>query len=711
MAGKPIKIAILADGGKAQKAFEGVSKSATKAFGGLGKIAAGAALPVAAAGGLVGVGFASAFTDALDIQDAKAKLTAQLGFGDAESKKAGKVAGDLYKNAYGESLADVNDVLATVFQSGLAKATDAEDAIKGVTEQVLNYSTLTGEEALPVTRAVSQMLKTGLAKNATQAFDILTRGQQLGINKSEDLLDTFNEYGTQFRKIGIDGPTALGLMNQAIRAGARDSDVAADAIKEFSIRAVDGSKLTADSFKALGLNADTMAETFAKGGPKATAALGQVLEKLRAVKDPAEQSRIAVGLFGTQAEDLGAALLAMDPSTAVKGLGELAGAAERAGDTLNDTAKNKLTTVARTLKTAIADAIVKYALPKLEEFAEWFNGPGKFVIVGWALDAASAFLTFTADMLGGLGKVIGGLADYGQVALIAAAASVALINPALAKSMLEQAASMDDLADSAEKGLTAASEDLRKWNESVTSAKTKVKFEADIADLDAKIATAQKALKDPNLTKERKAKLTADIAQATKAKNDLIAKYNDPGLVKTRTAKFAADKRDADAKIAANLKALANPALSATKRAKLEAENAQLIRAAREAQAKIDSLKGKTVPITVKLTYVGGALKGQNSDPTLGGLFPGKYTGGAVLSGRTYLVGEQGPELLTLGSTSGYVTNNRLTQDAINGRNSSNADALGVAVFVEIDGQQLQGRITRTVRDENRNLKRKVRQG
>ncbi|MGW5402666.1 phage tail tape measure protein, partial [Streptomyces sp. NPDC003952] len=425
--GKPIKIAILADGSVAEKAAKGVGKTFEKVFGGLGKIAAGAALPVAGAAGVVGLGFASAFSDALDLQDAKAKLVAQLGFGDADSKKAGKIAGDLYKNAYGESLSDVNDTLATVFQSGLAKAGDAEDAIKGVTTQVLNYSTLTGEEALPVTRAVSQMLKTGLAKNATEAFDILTRGQQLGINKSEDLLDTFNEYGTQFRKLGIDGPTALGLMNQALQAGARDSDIAADAIKEFSIRAVDGSKTTVDGFTKLGLSADTMAEKFAKGGPQATAALGQVLDKLRAVKDPAEQSRIAVELFGTQAEDLGAALLAFNPSTAVKGLGQLQGAAARAGDTLNDTAKNKLTTISRTIKTTLAEAIEKYALPKLEKFADWFNGPGKFVVVSWALEAGQAFLDFSADMLGGLGKTIGGLAQYGQVAAFAAAASVALI--------------------------------------------------------------------------------------------------------------------------------------------------------------------------------------------------------------------------------------------------------------------------------------------
>lgn len=707
MTSKPIKIAILADGGPAQKAFKGVAKSASEAFGGIGKIASSAALPVAAAGGLLGATLVSSLTDALDLQDAKAKLTAQLGFGDADSKKAGKVAGDLYKDAYGESLSDVNDTLTTVFQSGLAKASDAEDAIKGVTKQVLNYSTLTGEEALPVTRAVSQMLKTGLAKNATEAFDILTRGQQLGINKSEDLLDTFNEYGTQFRKLGIEGPTALGLMNQAIQAGARDSDVAADAIKEFSIRAVDGSKTSADGFKSLGLSAKGMQEQISKGGPKATEALGQVLDKLRAVKDPAERSRIAVELFGTQAEDLGDALYALDPSTAVKGLGQLKDAAARAGDTLNDTAKNKLTAVSRTIKTAIGDAIIKYALPKLEEFAGWFTGPGKFVLISWAIEAGQAVLDFAAKSLDGLSRVIVGLAGFAKVAFKAASAATALVNPALSKYFQEQADGIDDFAKSAQEGLTSASQQLSTWSAGLAKADLKVKFQADTAELDAKVAAAQKELRNPELTKERRAKLTADIAEAERKRTALIKAYGDPKLVATRTAKLTVDKRTADSAIAANLRALAQPGLSATKTAKLQADNRQLLQKSREAQSEIDSLHGKTVNLQIntyrnliETTIPGG----------IGVRLPGRASGGAVRSGSTYLVGERGPELLSLGSTSGYVTNNRLTRDAINGR-SPNADGGDVAVYVEIDGQQLQGRITKTVRDENRTLKRKVRQG
>ena len=50
---------------------------------------------------------------------------------------------------------------------------------------------------------------------------------------------------------------------------------------------------------------------------------------LGAGMDPAKQAEVAVGLFGTKAEDLGNTLMAMDPSTAVVAMGEVAGAADR----------------------------------------------------------------------------------------------------------------------------------------------------------------------------------------------------------------------------------------------------------------------------------------------------------------------------------------------------------------------------------------------
>lgn len=628
-------------GTSAEKAKESLGKVGEGAKEGLGKLTETfKAGPLAWVGLGAGIGalVLDGFSQAMENQDATHLLTAQLGASDAEMSKLGKISGDLYKDAFGESVSEVSQVMKTVFQSGLATVKDSEDAIKGVTTQVMNYSKISGEEALPVTRAISQMLKTGLAKNATEAFDLLTRGVQKGLDKSEDLLDTVNEYGTQFRKLGLTGTQAFGLISQAIQGGARDSDVAADAIKEFSIRAVDGSTSTAAGFKGLGLSAKAMAETIAQGGPKAAAALDLTLDRLRGIKDPAKQAQLAVMLFGTQAEDLGKALYSMDLSSASKEFGQVAGAAERAGDVINDTASNKLATVGRTIKMSIVDAIGKYALPKLEEFADWFNGPGKMVMVGWALDGSQAMLAFGDTVLGATQKIIPALAKVGAVSLVAAAGLVAMNNPAKALDLLKQAKDMDEWGKSAQENLGNARKELQGWSTTLGKAKTKVQLQADIEDLDQKLAKAQKQLRDPGLTKERRAQLTADITRLTRAKDEALRKLGDPNLIKVRTAKLDADKRNLDTKISQARAALADPKLTATKRAKLDADIRSLLAQKAKAQAAIDSLKGKTVPLVIKYTTTGVNL----TTPSSVGR---RASGGPVTKGMPYVVGEKRPEL------------------------------------------------------------------
>jgi phage-related minor tail protein len=221
--------------------------------------------------------------------------------------------------------------------------------VQDLTGNVMSLSQAFGQDLNGTVNAVGQMMRTGLAKNGQEALDILTVGFQQGNDKAGDLLDTFNEYGTQFRKVGLDGKTAMGLISQGLKAGARDADIVADSIKEFSIRAVDGSKTTAAGFAALGLSGKKMAEDVAAGGPRASAALQLTLDKLRQIKDPADRAQVAVALFGTQAEDMGQALYALDPATAAAagGMGNVDGAAQRLNDTLGDTAANKIESVKR----------------------------------------------------------------------------------------------------------------------------------------------------------------------------------------------------------------------------------------------------------------------------------------------------------------------------------------------------------------------------
>jgi hypothetical protein len=286
---------------------------------------------------------------------------------------------------------------------------------------VLDLATAFDQDLGGTTQAVGQLMKTGLAKDADEALDVLTRGFQQGADRSQDLLDTMTEYSVQFAKFGLDATSATGLLVQGMQAGARNSDLVADAIKEFSIRAVDGSALTAQGFKAIGLNAGEMASKIARGGPEATGALDLVLDRLRAMPDPVARSQAAVALFGTQAEDLGQALYALDPSSAVKSLGDVAGAADRMGATLNDSAGTRLVAFQRTLETGLVNFFGGVILPALQTAVQWIKDNSD-----WLAPLAISLAAFATAY----GAVSGAIKLY-ELATKGAAAAQWLLNVAM----------------------------------------------------------------------------------------------------------------------------------------------------------------------------------------------------------------------------------------------------------------------------------------
>lgn len=301
-----------------------------------------------------------------------AKLSAQLGATPAQAKEIGKLSGEVYAQGFGADMPAVSAAIKSAAENGLVSVEKiSSDTSKAAVKNLLTVGDMLEEDSARVSSAVSQMLRTGLAQNAEQAMDLLVKATQNGVNKSQDLLDTMNEYGTQFRKLGLSGPHAMGLLSQAIKAGARDSDTAADAIKEFSIRAVDGSKTSIAGFKALGLNAKDMMANFGKGGDIAAESFNTVLQKLRGIEDPVKRSQVAVALFGTKAEDLGDALYAMNLDGAKQMMNGFQGATAKAGQTAV-TGAARLDVFKRQVQGALIEKLGQ-AVPYIEATFGWMQ--------------------------------------------------------------------------------------------------------------------------------------------------------------------------------------------------------------------------------------------------------------------------------------------------------------------------------------------------
>jgi len=314
----------------------------------------------------IGAGLSSGLKGALDVGAANDKLRAQLNLSKADAGRLGRAAGQLYSKGYGESIGEVNDAIKSVIQNIPSLRNASVPVLKQISAGALDIARVFDQDVGGVTAAVSSMLKSGLAPNAQVALDVISKGFQSGADKGQDLLDTFTEYSVQFTKLGLGAPQSLGVINQLLAGGARNADVAADAIKEFSIRAIDGSKTTAAGYKLLNLDADKTAAAIAKGGPAAKEAFGTVVERLNAMRDPVQRNIAGVDLFGTKWEDLGSAFQHLDVGAATDGLGKIAGATANLS-TQSDS--GRISAFFRTVQTGFVGVIGGQVIPVVEQFA------------------------------------------------------------------------------------------------------------------------------------------------------------------------------------------------------------------------------------------------------------------------------------------------------------------------------------------------------
>ncbi|WP_336642789.1 phage tail tape measure protein [Microbacterium sp. MMO-113] len=421
-----------ADTSEAEAAFDGVKDDAGDAGEDAGAafgdrvIAALATIPVV--GAVVGIGAAaakalvSAFEDGLQIEVGYDRLQALTGVDEATALRLGRAAGEAYANNFGESVESNMDATRLALQFRIIDPTSTTRDAQLVVQSLAGIADVLGEDVQPVATAVTTLLSSGLSKSAQEAFDLIATGARNGVNRADDLLDTLTEYPALFQRLGLSGPEALGLISQGLNAGARNSDLAADALKEFQIRATDASETSAQGFKDLGLDAEEMTAKIAAGGESARDGLETVLTKLRETEDPVLRNAAAVALFGTQAEDLGAALFAMDLSSAVAELGTVTGAAQQMFDTLAGNDASKIEQAQRNIEIAadgIKGALAQAFAEPLGDFADWISqnrGPVleffRDMAVG-ALDFAITASDATGDFVSGpLADMVDGFVSF-----------------------------------------------------------------------------------------------------------------------------------------------------------------------------------------------------------------------------------------------------------------------------------------------------------
>lgn len=355
----------------------------------LGGIIAQAALAAGAA-----ATFAEAWSLNMDLDAGTAKVTAQMRLTEDESAKVGAVAGSLYASAYGESMEDVTSSVGAVMASIKGLRSGSDEEIEAVSAAALTLASVFDVDVAEGAAAAGLLINNGLAKDGVAAFDLLTAAaQNVPPAMTGDLMEAANEYGTFFASLGYGGEEMFTALMDGANNGAIGLDKAGDAIKEFTIRATDGSTSTVEALESIGLNATDMSNQILAGGDTARSATQDIVDGLLGISDPSAQAAAAIALFGTPLEDMNVTEIPNflgSLSNMSGGLGEVEGAGAAAADALDNHVGASLETLKRGFMGAVTEGIEPMIEPA-EKVLSWASSiPGGFEAAAIAVGALGA---------------------------------------------------------------------------------------------------------------------------------------------------------------------------------------------------------------------------------------------------------------------------------------------------------------------------------
>lgn len=389
--------------GDVQKKLDGVNVKA---------VAVGAAIGTAIGAGVIkGSKYLAELGDTYNT--ALNDIQAETGATAAETEALGESLKNVYKAGYGEDMQDVADGLSTVRKNTKL----AGEALEEVTEAGFALRDTFGYELTESSRA-AKALMTNFGESGAEAMNLIAAGAQNGLDYSGEMIDSINEYSVQFAKLGFTAEDMFKIFQAGADSGAWNLDKVGDAIKEFSIRSIDGSQTSRDAFEALGYDADEMFQVFTKGGDEATGAFHQVINDLMDMDDHVARDAAGVGLFGTMWEDLG--------TEAMQALADMEAGAYATGDELStlqalkfDDLDSAFTSIKRNLEVGL--------LPIASDFANLLVDAAPKI--GEGFEAISPIIIGVADVIG---PVAGATIDFAIDGIAFLAENADILAPAIA---------------------------------------------------------------------------------------------------------------------------------------------------------------------------------------------------------------------------------------------------------------------------------------
>lgn len=322
-------------------------------------------LAIAATGATaLGAAFTKAAKESVEFasetEGATKKLQASIGATEAEMKKYEKSLEDLYKNNYGDSLESLADSMAKVKQ--FTGELDAS-ALQEMTENAIALEDVFGMDMSETIRGVNVLTK-NMGLTSKQAFDLMAKGAQNGLNKTDELGDNIAEYGPLWKQAGFSAEEMFSILQNGVDSGAYSLDKVNDFVKEFTISLSDGR--IEENLHSFSKETQNLFQEMKQGKATSRDVFYSVIDDLKNATNEQEALTLASNLWSSLGEDNAMNIITSlgDVNEAYK---DVNGTMEELKEINYDTLENRIQALGRKAQTEILDPIGQKALPIIEK--------------------------------------------------------------------------------------------------------------------------------------------------------------------------------------------------------------------------------------------------------------------------------------------------------------------------------------------------------
>lgn len=223
-------------------------------------------------------------------------LKAQLGSGVDVSALQSNIQ-SVFKQGFGESLDEVQEGMVAIKQ--MLPSLNGKE-LEQMTVSALSFSKATGSDVNESIRGAKALME-NFGLSSEQAFDLMNKGAQNGLNQSGELADNLTEYTSLWKQSGFSAEQMFAIMENGLKNGAFNLDKVNDFVKEFGVSLSDGR--IGDNIGSFSKGTQELFARFKEGKATSQDMFNAVINDLKGMTNEQDKATIASNIWSSLGED------------------------------------------------------------------------------------------------------------------------------------------------------------------------------------------------------------------------------------------------------------------------------------------------------------------------------------------------------------------------------------------------------------------------